>query len=355
MKQIRIVGSGLIGTSMGLALVGQKCSLEMVDNEPSRAKLAQELVGTSHGGGSDLVILATPASALPEIIRREFHSNPKAKFIDIASTKTKSQLLVETIEGLPMRFCGTHPMAGREVGGPQSARADLFQGRPWVYTPSKATQSDVTEEVLWLICALGGQPILMSGKQHDEAVALISHLPQIGASLIAHLLQGANPDFLALAGQGLRDTTRIASSDPKMWSEIIVDNRGYILPLLAKMNQEIGDLISHLDQESELSQESELAKFIQGGNIGQKGIPGKHGGVIRNYHFLSIVIQDKAGQLAQLFRECAEAGVNIEDLSIEHSPGQLTGLITLALSPIDAPILAEHLSARGWSIHDVRK
>ncbi|CAB4669437.1 unannotated protein [freshwater metagenome] len=349
MKKVRIVGSGLVGTSIGLALAGHNHGVEMVDIEAPRAALAQKLVGIAPPGKAELTIFAIPTSSLEQVIDNEFQLNPKSTFIDIASTKTKSNLLVATVAGLSQRFCGTHPMAGREIGGPESARADLFQGRPWIYTPTPATAEDVIEEVLWLIATVGGQAFLMDAQAHDQAVALVSHLPQIGASLVAHLLQGAKPEFLALAGQGLRDTTRIAGSDALMWSEIISDNKTYILPLLLELNDHITELIATIDEKQEVQ------KFIEGGNKGRQAIPGKHGGVVRSYHFLPIVIEDKPGQLAALFHECAEAKVNIEDLSIEHSPGQFTGLITLALSHNDASILASHLSSRGWSVHEVRK
>jgi prephenate dehydrogenase len=348
-KSVRIVGSGLIGTSIGLALSRNDCAIEMRDKDLSRSALAQSLVGAPPAGDPSLIILAVPTSSLSEVIAVQYQLNPRSTFIDIASTKTKSQEIADSFSGFSERFCATHPMAGREIAGPESARADLFQGRPWIYSPNALTATDVLEDVLWLIGKLGAQPFSMTVEEHDEAVALVSHLPQIGSSLVAGLLRDAKPEFLALSGQGLRDTTRIASSDSAMWSEIISDNREYILPLLRGLSSRINELIASADDPDVVE------KFIEDGKKGRKGIPGKHGGVLRNYSFLPIVIEDKPGQLAALFHECAEAKVNIEDLSIEHSPGQFTGLITLALSEGDATILAQHLGSRGWSVHEPRK
>ncbi|MSY40239.1 MAG: prephenate dehydrogenase/arogenate dehydrogenase family protein, partial [Actinobacteria bacterium] len=111
MKKVRIVGSGLVGTSIGLALAGHNHGVEMADIDAPRAALAQKLVGIAPPGKAELTILAIPTSSLEQVIDNEFQLNPKSTFIDIASTKTKSNLLVATVAGLSQRFCGTHPMA----------------------------------------------------------------------------------------------------------------------------------------------------------------------------------------------------------------------------------------------------
>jgi prephenate dehydrogenase len=148
-----------------------------------------------------------------------------------------------------------------------------------------------------------------------------------------------------LAGSGLRDTTRIAGSDPKLWREIISANSQSIKPLLENFAADLSEFIESI------ADETSVEKLISDGQIGRLAIPGKHGGKVREYTYLPIVIEDKPGQLAAIFNECARADVNIEDLSIEHSPGQQTGLITLALSASDSVKLSEHLSKAGWSVH----
>jgi prephenate dehydrogenase len=196
-----------------------------------------------------------------------------------------------------------------------------------------------------LIDLLGGHLIEMEASEHDKAVALISHLPQIAASLVAKQLLTGSQEWLALSGGGVRDTTRIASSDPELWKEIIAANSQALLPILSSLRADLDGLIASLDEQDA------IADVIAKGQEGRARIPGKHGGVSREYTHLPIVIEDKPGQLAALFEECAEAGVNVEDLSIEHSPGQFTGLITLALSHEDAGTLATHLQSRGWNVH----
>lgn len=337
-----------MGTSIALALAATGTRVKMVDSDPQRASLAQDLVGSPNeggGDGADLVIFAMPSSRLAEVILPEFQLNPKAIFIDIGSTKAKPLAEIEKITGMSERFCGTHPMAGREIGGPEAARADLFAGRPWIYTPTTRTSPDVIKMVLALINHLGASAIEMSALEHDSAVALISHLPQISASLLAKQLKDAPENWLALAGQGLRDSTRIAASDPALWREIIDINREQILPHLLSLQMDLERLIT------QIGEEGAVAAFIAQGQAGRAKIPGKHGGTQRDYSYLPIVIEDKPGQLSRLFQECEAANVNIEDLSIEHSPGQFTGLITLALSKNDSERLARHLESQGWNVH----
>lgn len=348
MKTVRIVGSGLIGTSIALALSARGVLVEMTDSDRGRAALAQDLVGSKGIGQVDLVILALPTSQLSQVIKLEYELNPKAAFIDVGSIKTKPIHEIELNPEFSHRFCGSHPMAGREIGGPEAARSDLFLGRPWIYTPTANSDADVLEKVVELIKSLGATPIRMTPDEHDSAVALISHLPQITASLLAKQLHLGPRAWLALAGQGVKDSTRIAASDPKLWREIIAMNREQIRPLLIKMNEDLSNLISEFDDDEAIEQ------FIEEGRSGREMIPGKHGGRPRDYTYLPIVIEDKPGQLAALFHECAQAQVNIEDLSIEHSPGQFMGLITLALSSTDAEKLSDHLASRGWNVHSPR-
>ena len=351
-SSIRIIGSGLIGTSIGLALAARGVQVEMLDLDQKAQKLAQDLIASEISGAPEVILFAIPASALAETFEREFALNPGSKFIDIASVKTKPQVEVSRISGGSSRFLATHPMAGREVGGAASARADLFEGRTWIYCPTFAdgaqVDSDVLETGLWLINSLGATPISMSASRHDSAVALVSHLPQIVASLLAGQLKGAKSEDLDLAGAGLRDTTRIAASDPELWQEIISSNAQEILPLLINLQNDLGSLIQSLDDPVK------VGSFIAAGNEGRSKIPGKHGGKAREYTQLPVVIEDKPGQLAALFDECAKASVNVEDLTIEHSPGQFTGLITLALSASDAAILQKHLEESGWNVHAPR-
>lgn len=348
LTHIRIVGSGLIGSSIGLALTRSGIAVSMVDIDPRAAQLAQDLVGKVEvDAPAQVTIVASPLSTISQVIREELTQGINLGFIDISSVKVNPKVEVSSV-GLDLaRFLPTHPMAGREVGGAESARADLFQGRPWIID-SEGVDGALLAAGREIIEICGGHLIDMPAAEHDKAVALISHLPQIMSSALAAQLEGAPAAWLDLAGSGLRDTTRIAASNPSLWREIVSSNRAALAPLLDKVIEDLKNL------QLSLSSESAIDEFMQSGNRGRSMIPGKHGGVARNYTFLPVVIEDKPGQLAALFDECAAAQVNVEDLSIEHSPEQYTGLITLALSKSDADKLYHHLLQQGWSAHSPR-
>jgi len=347
--KVRIVGSGLIGTSIGLGLVQRGIAVEMVDSDPSAQALARDLTGGEVVVDPDVVVFALPTSVLSEVIQNEIDLNPQSTFMDVGSVKNEVLLKVKTFSGLSTRFLPTHPMAGREIGGAASARADLFQGRSWILTPEDDCAPESKKLVLELITLLGASPIELSALDHDAAVAKISHLPQIAASLVAKQLSGTPAEWMELAGQGLRDTTRIAGSDEKLWKEIIYSNRNEISELLINLQNDLQQMIDSLDDPAK------IAVLIAAGREGKALIPGKHGGKAREYTYLPIVIDDKPGQLAAIFNECAAMQVNVEDLNIEHSPGQLSALITLSLSEHDAEKLSAHLTSIGWNVHPVRK
>jgi prephenate dehydrogenase len=349
LQKVRIVGSGLIGTSIGLGLVQQGIAVQMVDSDPLAQALAMDLTAGVEVVDPELVVLAVPTSRLSHVIKEEIAINPQSTFMDVGSVKAEVILDVKTFTGLSERFLPTHPMAGREIGGASSARADLFQGRSWILTPELDCSTEAKNLVLELIKFLGATPIELSAQDHDAAVARISHLPQIASSLLAKQLIGTPVEWMELAGQGLRDTTRIAGSDENLWKEIIHSNRGEISELLISLQNDLTQMIEALDAPEK------IAALIAAGRVGKEMIPGKHGGKAREYSYLPIVIDDKPGQLGAIFNECAAMQVNVEDLNIEHSPGQLSALITLALSSHDAEKLSAHLTSIGWNVHPVRK
>jgi prephenate dehydrogenase len=298
-------------------------------------------------GVEDLCIIATPPDVIAEVIHDELSRNPRLRVMDISSIKTKPLQDVSSIRFNLALFAPTHPMAGREVSGPQSARGDLFQGRPWILCLD-GVDPQLSQMVRDVVDRCGAIPLDRTVEEHDKAVALVSHLPQILASLLASQLVAGQGSELELAGAGLRDTTRIAESDPALWAHILAGNSTSLRPLLISLQNDLSHAIENLDDPAAMSQ------LIPNGQRGRAVIPGKHGGKARNYIYLDIVIDDKPGQLAAIIEACAAAKVNIEDLAIEHTPGQQTGLITLAFSPEDSAIVSAHLEKEGWKVHPSR-
>jgi prephenate dehydrogenase len=346
-QHVRVVGAGLIGTSIALGLASRGVSVELHDEDQNALDLAKDLLAPHvKVGVPDLVIVATPPKTILDVLKKEFGHNPQATFIDVGSVKNNLVLDVETLTELAARFVGSHPIAGREVAGPSSAQADLFQGRAWILTPTSVTEESSIDLAKEMVEALGATAYIMSAPAHDSLLARISHLPQITSTALAGAIEQIG-DNLNLSGQGLRDMTRIANSDGELWSEILLENQNEVLKAITEYQQ----IIANLKDALESRDEGALKNLFINGNKGRAKVSGKHGSKPRNYSHLMIVIKDEPGALSQLFEQCAAINANIEDLSIEHSPGQLTGLITLAFSPDDALRVQDHLLSHDWKVH----
>lgn len=344
---VEVIGGGLIGTSIALRVAKNGGSARVIDVNEAHQRIANELLGASLspvGGEVDLVVVATPVSHLSDAIIDALQRNAHAIVIDTGSIKTKVVLEVWTKcehlsqTNLLNRFVPTHPMAGREISGPDGARADLFAGRAWVVTPHEKNTPEILAKVESFIHELGASSYRLTPENHDLQVAMTSHLPQLLASALAGVLT----EPLDLAGQGLRDMTRLAHSDPSMWASIFEGNKGALTPLVNDVIKSINSLVF-----KEFNQ-NDVISFMRVGNVGARKVPGKHGGIPRNYGALTVVIPDRPGQLAALFNHAAEVKINIEDLRIEHSPGQEQGLITLFVQPVDLSTLNNYLSTHGW-------
>lgn len=342
-----IVGSGLIGTSIALALVGNGHTVELEDADADSLKLAKDLVGKSYLQKTpDFVIVATPPDSIFETLKTKYELFPSAIFIDVASVKNKLIQEVESFTELSERFVGTHPMAGREFSGAASAQSDLFNGRAWILVPTKNTEPKYVSVVAELVESLGATAYQMDGLSHDALLARISHLPQALSTSLAGSLLDIGPG-MELSGQGLRDTTRLAESDAHLWSEIFIANQDAVLEAIENFSKQLQKLQVAIAS----NDAKEIVKVFSEGKAGRSRVSGKHGAQPRDYVNLMIVIKDEPGALKKLFEECAEVNANIEDLSIEHSPKQETGLITLSFSEEDSQRVIEHLKQRQWKVH----
>ncbi len=273
-RSVRIVGAGLIGTSIGLALAAKNIAVEMIDVDSRSQALARDLTGASSVSDPELIILATPLKALSQVINEQYELNPNSTFMDVCSVKVEPLQKVQASK-LPLKqFIGTHPMAGREVGGAESARADLFLSRSWIITPDAHSDPQALAKVKWLIQLLGATCVELDAVSHDAAVARVSHLPQITATLLASSLHGVDPDWLDLAGAGLRDTTRIAASDENLWKEIISSNSQEIKALLTNLHNELGAIIEALDDQEKIA--AFMRKGRDGRNLIQVNMVEKH-------------------------------------------------------------------------------
>jgi len=252
------------------------------------------------------------------------------------------------------RYAGSHPMAGRERSGAVAARGDLFDGRAWVVVPHKGSAPETVAAVQELATAAGGTVSAMSPAEHDAAVAVVSHVPQLAASLVAGRLRDLADPAAALAGQGIRDVTRIAASDPQLWTQILAGNASAVREVLGHLRDDLAEVIAALDglvEGEAIGAREVLARTVAQGNAGHARIPGKHGAAPTAYSVVVVLVPDRPGELARLLHDVGDAGVNLEDLHLEHGLGQPFGLAEISVLPAVAERLGDELTARGWRLH----
>ncbi len=350
-----VIGTGLLGTSIGLGLRGRGVSVFLSDPSPTNQAVAVDI-----GAGlplarlgdeqPELVVVAAPPDVTADVVEQALADFPEATVVDIASVK--AGILAELRgRGVDLsRYVGTHPMAGREKSGPVAARGELFTSMPWVVCPSEETSTGAQQAARSLATDLGAVVTQFAAGEHDQAVALVSHLPQVMSSLVASRLQGTPMHALSLAGNGLRDVTRIAASDPTLWVQILGANAGQLVEILHGVREDLNRLIGTLEDPTAPGARLDLAQLISEGNAGQSRIPGKHGGPPQAYSWLTVLVDDRPGQIARLLTEIGEIGVNLEDLRLDHSSGQNVGMVELSVLPNKHDLLIEALNDRGWRV-----
>ena len=272
-NEIRVVGAGLIGTSIALGLKSVGYQLTIEDQDPEVEAIAQSLIGVRREWRDpELVIIATPIASIAQLVLTYGNRYPVATVIDIGGLKSEVIAEIEKFPAISARFCATHPMAGREISGPLGARGDLFEGRIWIYTPTLDSGAEAISKATEIIRALGGKEILLSAPEHDEAIAAISHLPQIVSSLLSASLLDISDRDIALAGQGLKDVSRLAASSPRLWGELLHANSRAVLLFLKIFAAHLDDLSTSL-QNDDLRKTEELLEL---GRENHARIPGKH-------------------------------------------------------------------------------
>ncbi|OQR59179.1 prephenate dehydrogenase [Streptomyces maremycinicus] len=359
MRTALVIGTGLIGTSAALALAQRGVVVHLTDHDPGQARTAAALgAGTDAEpeGPVDLAIVAAPPAHVAGVLADAMRRGVARGYLDVASVKGGPRRELETL-GLDLSaYIGSHPMSGREKSGPLAATGDLFEGRPWVLTPTRDTDTEVLNLALELVSHCRAVPVVMDADAHDRAVALVSHMPHLVSSMVAARLEHAEEAAVRLCGQGIRDVTRIAASDPGMWIDILSANPGPVADLLTDVAADLEETVRSLrslqssDDVKRRAGADGVQDVLRRGNAGQVRVPGKHGAAPRAYEVVAVLIDDQPGQLARIFADAGQAGVNIEDVRIEHATGQQAGLVQLMVEPKSAVMLSSALRERGWAI-----
>ena len=351
--KIAVIGTGLIGTSIALALRERGSTVWLTDSDPAAARLAAdlgagELLPDATNDPADVAVIAVPPAAVAATLAEAQTRNLAHSYTDVASVK---QLPVADArnQGCDLtRYVPGHPLAGREKHGPAAARADLFLGRTWALCPLPETSEAAIQAVTDLVRTCGAVPVRTDPAAHDRWVALISHAPHLVAAAMAARLEEAPGEALDLAGQGLRDVTRIAAGDTALWTQILSGNAAPVAEVLAAVAADLAEAARVLAEDDD--SDKAVAALLDRGQAGVARIPGKHGGAPREFAVVQVVIPDQPGELARLFEAAGAAGVNIEDVRIEHSPGLPVGVAELSVRPAEAGVLLDALEAGGWPV-----
>lgn len=344
-----MVGTGLIGTSVGLAAQEAGYEVFLANRDPDRLAIAVELgAGQPWDGRStvDIAVVGLPPGVLAAEVERLKRTGVASTITHVCSVQVQPQLEVEALIGPWPGFVGSHPIAGRERSGPQHASGDLFQDRPWVVCPTPTSSAEAAGSVEALARACGARVSRMPAPDHDALLARLSHAPQLVASALAAALVGLDHGDVALAGSGLRDTSRIADSDPHLWAEIVAANPDGVAVALDAVLEPLLALREGISA-GEPPDEAVRA-LVQRGREGRRLLAGKHGHAAVRWGTVTVAVPDEPGALARLLAEAAEAGVNVEDIRVDHSPGRQIGQVDLDVAPGRSAELAAALEERGW-------
>jgi prephenate dehydrogenase len=337
-----VVGTGLIGGSIGLALRARGWHVTGRDRDPARAARALELGAIDSLGddpAAELTFIATPVGSVPDEAALALAAG--GVVTDVGSTKAG---VVRAVPGV--RFVGGHPMAGSEQEGVDGADAELFTGAVWVLTPTATTDPAAHSLVRSVVTSFGAEVVELPPERHDELVAIVSHVPHLtAATLMGLATEGAEEHsaLLRLAAGGFRDMTRIAAGHPSIWPDICVENRAAIVTVLIRLE---GALAAMRDR-VERGDRAALLEVLESARSARLNLPAR-GVRPDELAEVRVPVADRPGSIAEVTTLASELGVNILDLEIAHSAEGESGVFILLVELARAELLRGGLLARGY-------
>src|SRR5262249_2981274 len=298
-----VVGTGLIGTSTALARREREVRVWLADRDPASARLAADIgAGTLAGqdfadltGPADLAVLAVPPAAAAHALAAAQAAGAARWYTDVASVKGSVLAQARELGCDLASFVPGHPLSGRERSGPAAAPADLFLGRPWVLCPGPRAAPEAMTAVTALVRCCRAQEVRLTAAEHDSYVALVSHAPHVVAAAMAARLTGAAGPALMLSGQGIRDVTRIAAGDSRLWAQILAANAGPVAEVLAAVAADLAAAAEALREAAPDGAEpglKALTGLLDEGSAGVTRIPGKHSKPRRDDMGVQVVLPD---------------------------------------------------------------
>ncbi|GAA4790284.1 prephenate dehydrogenase [Streptomyces ziwulingensis] len=361
-RTLAVVGTGLIGTSVALAAARHGVTVHLLDTDPRAVRTAELLgAGTARPPGEpvDLAVLAVPPSRVADVLTQQQARGLARGYTDVASVKAGPEREVLARAPRPTHFVGGHPMAGRERSGPLAARADLFQDRTWVLTPSRLTSKQTFDRALELIALCGGVPTVMQSLAHDETVAITSHAPHLMAGLVAARLGGRSPVTALLVGQGFRDATRIARGDARLWTDIVETNAAEVAGVLTALQTDLTALLTAVrelaarDGQHRARSRRDLTGLLERGVAALETLPAPAPGPLAaDTARVDVTLAGHPGELARLLDTAAGHGASPDTVAAPLAPHGPNGplVIRFELVRADAAVLAGKLAAEGWDV-----
>jgi prephenate dehydrogenase len=355
--RIAILGTGLIGGSVGLAVRQRAPGWEIAGYDPDPSTRSEALdtgavdlasaTPEEAVAGADLIVAAAPVDAMPALLERSSIGAADGTVVtDVGSAKVD---IVKAGEAaFSERFVGGHPMAGSERHGIGAADPDLFEDAWWILTPTPATSSHSYALVTELIGRLGAKPVALSPEVHDALVARLSHVPQLASSALVDVAAtaGDREALLDLAGPGFRDVTRIAASDPSLWVAVLRSNRQAVKEGLERLRARLGSIAEMLAED----RWEELEEFLGRARAARLRLfakPAYSGEPIG----LSLLVPDRPGVLAEVTTAAGKLGANIEDVRIVHSTEGGRGRLELVVAGRkEAGALVAALESLGYRV-----
>jgi prephenate dehydrogenase len=324
-KRVAILGVGLIGGSLGMALCSRRLAGEVVGagSSPENLQLAVEL-GAIHRytaspadsvTGAEIVVIATPISATIPVLQEVLpYLDPGTVITDVGSTKAGIVLEAERAVGSSLSFVGGHPMAGSDLAGVRGADPYLFENAFYIITPTTSTPPQALAKVRRLAEGVGARVIEMEPERHDLAVAAVSHLPHLLAATLVNTvarLPGSEA-MLPLAAGGFRDMTRIASSSAVMWRDIFATNKDQVIKVIRSFRSELDsfeDMVAAGDRGA-------IQDCLEQARMVRSTIPSRTKGYLPRLFEIVLTVPDRPGVIADFAGHLAEVGINICDLEI---------------------------------------
>lgn len=361
---VAVVGVGLIGGSFAAALKGLIPAPRVVGIDTEQDGLAwamsegiidagslpdgpeaREWLGPS---GADLVVLATPASRVIEWIERLGALGYEGVVTDVASTKSAIIAAAEEHLGRGASFVGGHPMAGSERSGVEAADAELFRGAYYVLTPTPSTDVDAYRGLHALVSEFGSRVISVDAASHDQAVAIVSHVPHVAASALVELAAehaGRDGELLRLAAGGFKDTTRIAAGSPDLWTGICMDNAEAIAAGVDELRDVLGEFTGMLREADADGLRDWLARAADV----RRSLPAQWVPATSRLTEVVVPVLDRPGVVAEVTTAASRAGCNIEAIEIDHVSEASAHLVIVMTDEGDIARFVDDLRRSGYA------